>query len=135
MLTLGSLATGASPPAATYRYYRQFFDAINSGADPDAVIEWGSAELLYMIVMRDCENAEQFRSDEIGDFDGDGLMEFHDAWGHPIRFIRWPAGFVPDTDGNPKNDAIRCSSREIRPKTEIHSIRPESRRMPSGSFH
>ena len=45
--------------------------------------------------MQDCENAEQFRSDEIGDFDGDGLMEFQDAWGHPIRFIRWPAGFIP----------------------------------------
>ena len=100
-----TVVRGSSPPAATYRYYRQFFDAIKSGADPDAVIEWGSAELLYMIVMRDCENAEQFRSDEIGDFDGDGLMEFHDAWGHPIRFIRWPAGFVPDTDGDPKNDA------------------------------
>jgi hypothetical protein len=39
---------------------------------------------------------------EIGDYDGDGLREFHDGWGHPIRFVRWPAGFVPiqgaDTD-------------------------------------
>lgn len=36
---------------------------------------------------------EAFRSDEIGDIDGDKAPEFLDAWNRPIMFIRWPAAF------------------------------------------
>jgi hypothetical protein len=49
-----------------------------------------------MIVVRggySPDAVEQFRSDEIGDVDGDGHPEFVDGWGRPISFIRWPAGF------------------------------------------
>jgi hypothetical protein len=31
---------------------------------------------------------------EIGDTDGDGMLEILDAWGTPLTYIRWPAGFV-----------------------------------------
>lgn len=31
-----------------------------------------------------------FNSSEVGDTDGDGLKEFIDAWGKPLRFYRWP---------------------------------------------
>lgn len=55
--------------------------------------EYDSAECLYMIVASDPEAREQFRENEIGDIDGDGFFEFHDAWGHPIMFLRWAPGF------------------------------------------
>lgn len=42
----------------------------------------------------DQDAAEAFRSDEIGDVDGDSAPEFLDGWGRPIRFIRWPAAFT-----------------------------------------
>lgn len=57
-----------------------------------------SAECLYMIMttgMAD-ENSggEYFSERDIGDTDGDGMPEFIDAWGNPIEWIRWPAGFT-----------------------------------------
>ena len=33
---------------------------------------------------------DAFTTAEVGDLDGDGLPEFIDAWGQPIRFYRWP---------------------------------------------
>lgn len=57
-----------------------------------------SAELLYMIVEQSFVNGssaiELFRSNEVGDFDGNGLPEFRDAWGSPIAYVRWPTGFT-----------------------------------------
>lgn len=55
------------------------------------------AECLYMIVSRggiEPDLMEQFRSDEIGDTDGNGAPEFLDGWGNPICFIRWAPGFA-----------------------------------------
>ena len=65
-------------------------------SDPTLAMAYESAECLQMIVVRggySPDAVEQFRSDEIGDVDGDGLAEFLDGWGRPISFIRWPAGF------------------------------------------
>jgi len=60
--------------------------------------EHEDAECLYMIMasMRDISsNGLDFVYEgEIGDLDGDGMSEILDAWGQPIAFIRWPAGFV-----------------------------------------
>lgn len=54
-------------------------------------------ELLFLIVEASDLNGtsaiELFGKSEIGDTDGDGLNEFIDAYGSPIRWIRWPAGF------------------------------------------
>ena len=56
------------------------------------------SECLYMIIasMQDITgNAlDFFQEAEIGDTDGDRMPEILDAWGKPIAFIRWPAGFV-----------------------------------------
>ncbi len=55
------------------------------------------AECLYMIVSRggiEPDLMEQFRSDEIGDTNGNGAPEFLDGWGNPIGFIRWAPGFA-----------------------------------------
>ncbi len=64
---------------------------------PPAVVANQGAELLYMIVANANYSGgsalEGFRSSEIGDTDEDGLPEFLDAWGNPIRWLRWPSGF------------------------------------------
>lgn len=76
---------GYVPSAATRRYAKQ-----------PGTLPYESAECLYNIVVRGGfapDSLEQFRADEIGDFDGDLSPEFHDGWGRPISFIRWPAGF------------------------------------------
>lgn len=56
-----------------------------------------SAELLYMIVANTSHNGanglEFFRPSEIADTDDDGFPEFVDAWGKPILWLRWPAGY------------------------------------------
>jgi prepilin-type N-terminal cleavage/methylation domain-containing protein len=56
------------------------------------------AECLYLILgtMRDGDKAalDYFDSTEIGDTDNDGMPEILDGWGNPIKFIRWPAGYV-----------------------------------------
>lgn len=64
--------------------------------------EWdkanANAELLYLIVegsdLNGSSAIELFGKSEIGDTDNDGLNEFIDAFGQPIRWIRWPAGFA-----------------------------------------
>lgn len=67
---------------------------LNSKEAHAELADHASAECLYMIVMAIPDAAEQFHASEIGDVDQDGLPEFIDAWGNPIRFIRWPVGFV-----------------------------------------
>jgi prepilin-type N-terminal cleavage/methylation domain-containing protein len=65
-------------------------------SDPTTAMAFESAECLQMVVVRggySPDAVEQFRADEIGDVDNDGLPEFLDGWGRPISFIRWPAGF------------------------------------------
>ena len=56
-----------------------------------------NAELLFLIVegsdLNGTSAIELFGKSEIADTDGDGLNEFIDAFGTPIRWIRWPAGF------------------------------------------
>ena len=56
-----------------------------------------NAELLYLIVeaseLDGSSAIELFGSSEIGDTDNDGLNEFLDAYGNPIRWIRWPSGY------------------------------------------
>jgi prepilin-type N-terminal cleavage/methylation domain-containing protein len=76
--------------------------------------EWNvavsSAELLYMIVATSqyagSSALEFFRPSEIGDTDGDGLLEFLDAWGQPIQWIRWPAGYPGDLIRYADDDAM-----------------------------
>ena len=90
---------------APVRRYASFQTSV-SGSNRD---RYQSAECLAMIVTRGGFNrnaVETFRADEIGDIDRDGAPEFHDGWGRPIAFIRWPAGFaspwqVRDVTANP----------------------------------
>jgi len=114
MFTVGVTTTRT---AISRKYYRQ------AAANPGWTEQYQDAECLYMIVssIRDIsENGLGFLHEgEIGDTDqvdtdgdgvvdqiGDGMPEILDAWGKPIAFIRWPAGFVvhpkdKDAAGNP----------------------------------
>ena len=79
---------------------------------------YATAECLYLIVASDPEAREQFQPDEIGDVDGDGVPEFLDAWGMPIKFLRWAPALksemqtgnapsppaTPPIVGDPEND-------------------------------
>lgn len=61
---------------------------------------YASAECLYAIVAHSTTGGgsalESFLPSEIGDVDGDGYPEFIDAWGEPISWIRWPAGYASE---------------------------------------
>ena len=65
------------------------------GQDPTV-----SSELLYFF-LNDSESlgsseaiSDQFTTSEIADTDNDGLLEFVDAWGNPLRFYRWPTRMI-----------------------------------------
>lgn len=79
-----------------YPYIGQEPGRIPGTPKPTPSFENQSAELLYAIVATSTYNGgsplENFRPTEIGDTDGDTYPEFLDAWGEPIRWIRWPAG-------------------------------------------
>jgi prepilin-type N-terminal cleavage/methylation domain-containing protein len=61
----------------------------------DRIGRYDSSECLYMIVMLSSPDAaSQFHGSEIGDTDDDGLPEFLDGWGDPIKFFLWAPGFT-----------------------------------------
>ncbi|MCA9014719.1 MAG: type II secretion system protein [Planctomycetaceae bacterium] len=65
-----------------------------------------SAELLYYILTNSeiygvpPVGEDAFSTSEVADTDGDGLKEFVDGWGRPLRFYRWPTRLFNPT-GNP----------------------------------
>lgn len=80
-------------PGKTYSYLSRANEAKRKGATPEQIRQNGAAELLYLIVANG-PYANEFNDRDRGDIDGDGLFEFHDAWGRPIRFLLWPAGYL-----------------------------------------
>ena len=101
---IGSVpAAYGSGRTAAYASHETATTNINISDDID------SAECLYMICLLSGfqpEAMENFRAEEIGDKDGDGKPEFHDAWGMPIAFIRWPTGFDGPITLNQETDAF-----------------------------
>jgi prepilin-type N-terminal cleavage/methylation domain-containing protein len=59
-----------------------------------------SAEVLYFLLTKATlpgytqEGDDQFSSADALDTDGNGFLEFVDAWGQPLRFYRWPSRLV-----------------------------------------
>lgn len=82
------------------REFPQSWSEIRSRSDitPDKAAE--GAEVLYYMLTEmtafgpGAVNEGEFSTQEIGDTDGDGLLEFVDAWGNPIRFYRWPTRLI-----------------------------------------
>jgi type II secretory pathway pseudopilin PulG len=75
---------------------QRFAEAGRITAPAGHVAETESAEVLYFMLTQSevggaaPVDAGEFLASEVGDTDGDGLMEFLDAWGNPLRFYRWP---------------------------------------------
>ena len=96
----------ANPPGrkvarpALSRAYFQKYQQVTGGTGPPADVQNQGAECLYMIVMeaiaQEGDAREVFRPDDVADTDGDGFPEFVDAWGQPIRFLRWAPGFTSE---------------------------------------
>ena len=59
-----------------------------------------SSELLYFALIKSGSygsssvDSDRFTENEIRDTDEDGLPEFIDAWGQPLRFYRWPTRLI-----------------------------------------
>lgn len=99
------LATKIARPAVSQEYFRQV-EAVRNRTSPPPPSETDigknfGAECLYMIVKsavsEDGDGSDVFKPDSIGDTDNDGLFEFIDAWGTPIKFLRWAPGFFLDS--------------------------------------
>ncbi len=89
-------------PGVSEFYWRARYNATAKHTDLTKINdELASAELLYLIIMNlNPEAFESFNESEIGDYDGNGLYEFHDAWGNPIKFLRWAPAWM-GTDKQP----------------------------------
>jgi len=75
----------------------------NVGADGGVSI---SSEYLYYVLTKHETygvppvGEDAFTASEVKDTDGDGLMEFVDGWGRPLRFYRWPTRVIrPEAGG------------------------------------
>lgn len=59
-------------------------------------VQFQGAECLYLILSGIQDEfgtgLDSFNDSEIGDVDGDGMMEILDGWGTPIEFLRWAPG-------------------------------------------
>lgn len=62
-----------------------------------------SAEYLYYIITQhegfgvSPAGEDTFNASEVADTDNDGLKEFVDGWGRPLRFYRWPTRVIVPT--------------------------------------
>lgn len=58
--------------------------------------QFQGAECLYLILSGIQDEfgtgLDSFNDSEVGDVDGDGMMEILDGWGTPIEFLRWAPG-------------------------------------------
>ena len=61
------------------------------------------AEMLYAVLVEgqgplgSVFSRDEFSDSEVRDTDGDGLLEFIDAWGEPLQFYRWPVSYASDS--------------------------------------
>ncbi len=86
------------------------------------------AECLYLILSKiqvgDTSALEMFSDRDFGDVDGDGMQEILDAWGNPISFIRWPAGFtgpsiMQDGTTNKGPDTLDLAGADLRNNDDV----------------
>lgn len=90
----------ASRPAVSQGYLDRYnAQTIANGGTPPTDGHQG-AECLYLIVTSALEDNAVFTEyagrAETGDKDGDGMLEFWDAWQNPIAFLRWAPAFVSE---------------------------------------
>jgi prepilin-type N-terminal cleavage/methylation domain-containing protein len=115
--------TEINPPSLLMVYRNTYLQAYKAnGNDSSKLADNAAAECLYMIVMNIPEAAEQFHANEVGDVDNDGLPEFIDGWGRPIRFLRWPAGFYLDAAADYFGDGELQFGPQLLPSEKVKAI-------------
>lgn len=89
---------------------------------PSAVDETESSEMLYYFLTKarapgvPTVDPATFTTSEVADTDGDGLLEFVDAWGRPLRFYRWPSQlFCPSGTASSNPSIDRSTNAAWRP--------------------
>lgn len=76
--------------------FRMMFPIVGSDTIDALPADASNAECLYWVIVNgpsfgvDAIETDAFTANEITDSDGDGLFEFVDGWGNPLRFYRWP---------------------------------------------
>ena len=58
------------------------------------------------------------------DTDGDGLPEFVDAWGEPLRFYRWPIYYSPSSTTASSASRSSVSKRPARKAAACSRVQP-----------
>jgi hypothetical protein len=95
------------------------------------------AEVLYALLVNgqgplgSVFDPDDFSDREVKDTDGDGLLEFVDAWGEPLQFFRWPIFyFGPGSlyEGTPSPDVQRGFLRypNVSAKRELNTLDPNN---------
>ncbi len=89
---------------------------VSSGAAGDDMTADGgtsiSSEYLYYILTNHETygvapvGEDAFSASEVADTDGDGLLEFVDGWGRPLRFYRWPTQLIRPGGGTTINRTL-----------------------------
>jgi hypothetical protein len=124
-------------PAVSQNYLRRLIQAAGNGPYSQAVYDNQGAECLYLIVMsalaEEGDASDVFRTGDTGDTDGDGLPEFIDGWGKPIKFVRWPAGFTSELQvvGSGQVDSSSPSGQTCTIRVNVNAVAPP---VPNGNF-
>ncbi len=95
------------------------------------------SEMLYALLVNgqgplgSAFSADDFRDNEVQDTDGDGLMEFVDAWGEPLQFYRWPLGYSGQLQSTGSSSDMQQG---LRPYGSAFDIRDQNPLDPSQSL-
>jgi prepilin-type N-terminal cleavage/methylation domain-containing protein len=98
---LTSSVAGQNPTALSQNYLRIIRNQMTVDNS-----DYEAAECLYLIVTAggledDPLGEDHFRHEDVGDVNGNGMPEFVDGWGNPIRFLRWAPAFISDLQPDP----------------------------------
>lgn len=96
----GPYFTNMATPATTFTFQRKVNSITRQRNDEGNLNGWTEqhqgAECLYLILSvmqdRDSSALDFFFPSEIGDTDGDGMLEILDGFNQPIGFLRWAPG-------------------------------------------
>ena len=106
------------PPACSQAYRAFYRSVMNTASFQKNGIDHQGAKCLYLLVTMGLEDAdvmENFSEGDIADFDKTGCKVFLDAWGNPIKFLRWAPGFIsPLQPAQPGTHGIPATARDLR---------------------
>lgn len=98
--------------------------------------ETARSEMLYALLVEgqgplgSIFSPDDFSDREVRDTDGDGLLEFVDAWGKPLQFFRWPMLYHSDAQRGqnigPDLTDTAAPLRLLRPYDSIYQAREQN---------